>query len=278
MKGLKKLGLGLAVSLIGLGIAVSSPEEVRAEVTLSADEAYDDSLGTNEVKKYNFIMPEDGYIRYEVIPVSLTSIWNDKTNVVTDDEWIKTSYLDSFIKTKGKIYESSRTSYQEGVWRSGRYNFKQGTKISIEVKANPSRWDRGMISFYQILVKVGSEENFEKEENDGRKKATSLIDEGTGNMMNGDIDWWVFKAPKNGTYKISGVVSDLDDEASKVKLENAILNTTSYKEFKRSKQATITAIDGYKNVFKGRLKKGEKVYIQVKGEAYDVFYKLKVSK
>lgn len=276
MKGLKKLALGLAVSLIGLGIAVSSPEEVRAEVTLSADEAYDDSLGEKEVKKYNFIMPEDGYIRYEVIPVSLTYVEDGVTKIETKDYRIKGSYLDSFMKTKGKLYESSRTSYQEGVWRSGRYNFKQGTKISIEVQAIPFLSQSS--SSYQILVKVGSEENFEKEENDGRKKATSLIDEGTGNMMNGDIDWWVFKAPKNGTYKISGVVSDLDDEASKVKLENAILNTTSYKEFKRSKQATITAIDGYKNVFKGKLKKGEKVYIQVKGEAYDVFYKLKVSK
>lgn len=275
MKMMKKLMVvffAMAVVLSGLLL----PMEAKAETMLSPDEVYDDTIKDEEHKNYIFVMPESGYVWIEVTPVSCYYIDN-KGQIVQHN---RSSFsLINKIVANGKVYQEKERYLQDGMWRSGRYNFKKGTKISIDVLVHLNYLPVHYIS-YKVEVKTGSEENFEVEDNSAKKNPSKLVlGESTGNFLDADVDWWVFKAPKKGTYSISGAVSDVDDEATKDKLSNAILNTTSFKELKRSKQATITFVDGYKNVFKGKLKKGQKVYVQVlQAQDSDVFYKLKVEK
>lgn len=274
MKMMKKLMVvffAMAVVLSGLLL----PMEAKAETMLSPDEVYDDTVKNGEHKNYIFVMPESGYVWIEVTPISCYSISSDGKIGQSD---LNIDKLINKIVANGKVYQEKERYVQDGMWRSGRYNFKKGTKISIDVEGDP--WYRNYIISYKVEVKTGSEENFEVEDNSAKKNPSKLVlGESTGNFLDADVDWWVFKAPKKGTYSISGAVSDVDDEATKDKLSNAILNTTSFKELKRSKQATITFVDGYKNVFKGKLKKGQKVYVQIlQAQDSDVFYKLKVEK
>lgn len=274
MKMMKKLMVvffAIAVALSGLLL----PMEAKAETMLSPDEVYDDTVKRGENKNYIFVMPESGYVWIEVTPISCYYISSDGNIKLLSD---KNNGLINKIVANGKQYQEKERYLQDGMWRSGRYNFKKGTKISIDVEGH-SDYSIYIIS-YKVEVKTGSEENFEVEDNSAKKNPSKLvIGESTGNFLDADVDWWVFKAPKKGTYSISGAVSDVDDEATKDKLSNAILNTTSFKGLKRSKQATITFVDGYKNVFKGKLKKGQKVYVQVlQAQDSDVFYKLKVEK
>ena len=276
MKMMKKLMVvffAIAVALSGLLL----PMEAKAETMLSPDEVYDDTIKDGEHKNYIFVMPESGYVWIEVTPVSCYEIRSDGKIEQSRSKFDK---LINKIVANGKQYQEKERYVQDGMWRSGRYNFKKGTKISIDVEGDPSYVPSNYIISYKVEVKTGSEENFEVEDNSAKKNPSKLvIGESTGNFVDADVDWWVFKAPKKGTYSISGAVSDVDDEATKDKLSNAILNTTSFKELKRSKQATITFVDGYKNVFKGKLKKGQKVYVQVlQAQDSDVFYKLKVEK
>lgn len=274
MKMMKKLMIvffAMAVVLSGLLL----PMEAKAETMLSPDEVYDDTVKRVEHKNYIFVMPESGYVWIEVTPVSCYRIYSDGKIEQSNQ---KDDKLINKIVANGKQYQWERRYVQNGMWRSGRYNFKKGTKISIDVEGDP--YYSNYIISYKVEVKTGSEENFEVEDNSAKKNPSKLvIGESTGNFLDADVDWWVFKAPKKGTYSISGAVSDVDDEATKDKLSNAILNTTSFKGLKRSKQATITFVDGYKNVFKGKLKKGQMVYVQVlQAQDSDVFYKLKVEK
>ena len=275
MKMMKKLMIvffAMAVVLSGLLL----PMEAKAETMLSPDEVYDDTVKRVEHKNYIFVMPESGYVWIEVTPVSCYRIYSDGKIEQSNQ---KDDKLINKIVANGKQYQWERRYVQNGMWRSGRYNFKKGTKISIDVKGDLEHNGNEIIS-YKVEVKTGSEENFEVEDNSAKKNPSKLVlGESTGNFLDADVDWWVFKAPKKGTYSISGAVSDVDDEATKDKLSNAILNTTSFKGLKRSKQATITFVDGYKNVFKGKLKKGQMVYVQVlQAQDSDVFYKLKVEK
>lgn len=274
MKMMKKLMVvffAMAVALSGLLL----PMEAKAETMLSPDEVYDDTVKNSENKNYIFVMPESGYVWIEVTPISCYYIDNKGQIVQNNDS---SNHLTNKIVANGKVYQEKERYLKDGMWRSGRYNFKKGTKISIDVEGD--QWYSNCIISYKVEVKTGSEENFEVEDNSAKKNPSKLvIGESTGNFVDADVDWWVFKAPKKGTYSISGAVSDVDDEATKDKLSNAILNTTSFKGLKRSKQATITFVDGYKNVFKGKLKKGQKVYVQVlQAQDSDVFYKLKVEK
>lgn len=274
MKMMKKLMVvffAMAVVLSGLLL----PMEAKAETMLSPDEVYDDTVKKSENKNYIFVMPESGYVWIEVTPISCYYIDNKGQIVQNNDS---SNHLTNKIVANGKVYQEKERYLKDGMWRSGRYNFKKGTKISIDVEGD--QWYSNCIISYKVEVKTGSEENFEVEDNSAKKNPSKLvIGESTGNFVDADVDWWVFKAPKKGTYSISGAVSDVDDEATKDKLSNAILNTTSFKGLKRSKQATITFVDGYKNVFKGKLKKGQKVYVQVlQAQDSDVFYKLKVEK
>ena len=271
MKKLMVVFFAMAVVLSGLLL----PMEAKAETMLSPDEVYDDTVKKSENKNYIFVMPESGYVWIEVTPISCYYIDNKGQIVQNNDS---SNHLTNKIVANGKVYQEKERYLKDGMWRSGRYNFKKGTKISIDVEGD--QWYSNCIISYKVEVKTGSEENFEVEDNSAKKNPSKLVlGESTGNFLDADVDWWVFKAPKKGTYSISGAVSDVDDEATKDKLSNAILNTTSFKGLKRSKQATITFVDGYKNVFKGKLKKGQKVYVQVlQAQDSDVFYKLKVEK
>ncbi len=273
MKIMKKAAVvffAMAVVLSGLFL----PMEARAETVLSPDEVYDDIVEHNKYNNYTFVMPESGYVWVEVTPVSCYYESDGKISLYSGEY----ASLTTKVIANGKVYQEEKRAFKDGMWRSGRYNFKKGIKISIEIQTN--YYYSGQKISYKVEVKTGSEENFEVEDNSAKKNPSKLVlGESTGNFIDGDIDWWVFKAPKKGTYSITGAVSDVDDEATKDKLSNAILNTTSFKGLKRSKQATITFVDGYKNVFKGKLKKGQMVYVQVlQAQDSDVFYKLKVEK
>lgn len=111
--------------------------------------------------------------------------------------------------------------------------------------------------------------NFEKENNDTRGRANKLK-KGvtyTGLAMDGDTDWYVFKAPKTKKYKIKAVCTNQGSCHQDVE---------AFRGYKSKGYVCTYAGDGWKTVFSGKLKKGQKVYVKVSDGGDDEMYKIRV--
>lgn len=109
-----------------------------------------------------------------------------------------------------------------------------------------------------MLVTIRKPKNFEKENNNTKSKANKIKDgkNYTGLLMKSDTDYFVFTAPKTKTYKINAVVtSNNGDLHAQVMKGKKVLKTTSARYG-----------EGYVNLYKGKLKKGQKIYIKI----YDI--------
>ena len=112
--------------------------------------------------------------------------------------------------------------------------------------------------------------NFESENNNSKKTADklSINKTYTGLMMDGDTDYWVFTAPKTGKYKFS--VAEVNE---------GYHNTFyAYKGSKKVESVYIGGGDGYKTLYKAKLKKGQKIYVKLTDGANGEMYKIKVKK
>lgn len=247
---------------------------VQAAKSIALNTQYNESI-SHEQKIYTFKMPSSGYFYYTITPVYYT----DNGETVDSSSW----YIRHEMDVNYKQYENEDSYYSDGTWRSYRYNFKKGTKVQIKVSEDSAR---EYVWYYKLKVHTGKVKNFEKESNGTRSKANAMKVNKTytGNVTKDDLDWWSFKAPKTGRYKISGVVSDIDYYATNKDRSNGYsVHTYSYNGYRLNNDTYIDDTSGYKTVFSGKVKKGKKVYVKIihdngflTSSDYDVFYKLKV--
>lgn len=144
---------------------------------------------------------------------------------------------------------------------------KKGAVVTISLEDHN---DSSTESYYDLTVYFKKVKNFESENNNSKKTADklSLKKTYTGLMMDGDTDYWVFTAPKTGKYKFS--VAEINE---------GYHNTFyAYKGSKKVKSLYIGGGDGYKTLYKAKLKKGKKIYVKLTDGSNGEMYKIKVKK
>lgn len=258
MKKIVSTLLMLSMLISGIAIAPKTTKDVHAATTISSNKWYTGMTdGTND-KVYTYKMQSGGYFYYQVIP--------DAGGYYSGDNYYKsTSYHihTSMIKSYKSYVNEKNCYYDEGGFKSDRYAFKAGDKVTIKI--NDDTNDR---THYKVKVTFVKVKNFEKENNNSKSKANNLK-KGvtyTGLAMESDTDWFVFKAPKTKKYKIRTVSVNEGYCHEEVDV---------YKGYKKTNSTYIYAGDGWKTVFSGKLKKGQKVYVKIYGGGSDEMYKIK---
>lgn len=220
------------------------------------------SQNTPETQTFTYTMPSGGYFYYKVVPTH--SIFYDIDGVAHYDTGL---YLpETKITYNYKDYATASVFYGQN-WQSESYAFKKGAKITINLT---DYTDVGLEAYYDVTVYFKKVKNFESENNNSKKTADklSLKKTYTGLMMDGDTDYWVFTAPKTGKYKFS--VAEINE---------GYHNTFyAYKGSKKVKSLYIGGGDGYKTLYKAKLKKGQKIYVKLTDGSNGEMYKIKVKK
>lgn len=242
----RSMGILLAFSMV-LGGLYMNGTSVKAEETLQANQEVKGTILNGQSITYNFIMPKKGYFSFRLSNSA--------------------SFLSVKMQVNYKTYENEAFLSGNRLFTSSSYSFKPGTKVQITLDNTYSTMD------YTLCVDVKNVANFESESNDKKAKADTikLKKTYTGLIMSEDADWYVFKAPKKGKYKISGVVTN----------EGAI-DFASYKGNKKIASDDLQEGKGYKTLFSGKLKKGQKIYLKISYSTLwsrrGVFYKIKAKK
>lgn len=259
MKKIISALLMLSMAIGGITFTAKT-KDVQAATTIQSNRWYEGMTdGTND-QVYTYKMQASGYFYYKVIPSEGGYYYRDQYYESNSDSWVNTSMVKNY-----KVYVNNRRSYQsDGGYESPNYSFKAGDTVTIKV--TDSAYYK---THYKIKVFFIKKKNFEKENNNSRSKANSLK-KGvtyTGLAMDSDTDWYVFKAPKTKKYKIKAVCTNEGYCHQIVEL---------YKGYKKKNTVYTYAGDGWKTVFSGKLKKGQKVYVKIYYGGDDEMYKIRV--
>lgn len=250
-------------SMIGIFVmlcaAVILPRSAvyAADPTIVANRNYEIDLG-NETKTFTFVVPKSGYFYYTITPVRY---------IVDGREYTSSWYLPNTKMTVNyKLYESDSVHYGSP-FKSGAYAFKKGTKVKISLTDTNRENARG---YYLLKVVTKTPKNFEKESNNSKKTATKLALNTTYTGINhkDDKDWWVFTAPTTGKYRISCVETN----------ENKAQTVKAYLGSSFLSSVYMESYQGWKNLYTGTVKKGQKIYVLLDNGSKDEFYKLKVKR
>lgn len=167
-------------------------------------------------------------------------------------------------KANNKKIPTTITDIGNGVNTAGAYTYAKGTKIKLVLDEDYGFTDDGEYTEYKVRVVYKKSKDFERENNNSKKKANAfnLKARKTGYVFDGDQDYWVFKAPKKGKYRFYVV------DAS----EDGAVEADAYVGNKRV--GYTMAYDGEGSVSLGttKLKKGTKVYIRVKNYSATFLY------
>lgn len=221
------------------------------------------SQNTPGTQTFTYTMPNGGYFYYKVTPKYCVS-YNDEG--VAD---YSTSFYLPEVKLSYNYKDYNKdTVYYGSNWKSPSYSFKKGVKVTISL--TDYGFDSTTVSCYDLTVYFKKVKNFESENNNSKKSADklSINKTYTGLIMDGDTDYWVFTAPKTGKYKFS--VAEVNE---------GYHNTFyAYKGSKKVESVYIGGGDGYKTLYKAKLKKGQKIYVKLTDGANGEMYKIKVKK
>lgn len=240
------MGVLLAFSMV-LGALSMNSTSVKAEETLKANQEVKGTIVKGQSITYNFIMPKKGYFSFHLSNSA--------------------DFLSVKMQVNYKTWEDEMYLSRDRLFTSSSYAFKPGTKVQITLNNTYSTMD------YTLGVDVKNVANFESESNDKKAKADTIKAKKTytGLIMSEDTDWYVFKAPKKGKYKISGVVTNA-----------GAIDFTTYKGNKKMASDDLQEGKGYKTLFSGKLKKGQKIYLKISYSNLwgkkGVFYKIKTKK
>ncbi|MDE6625761.1 MAG: hypothetical protein K2K56_05275 [Lachnospiraceae bacterium] len=243
--------------------------EVHAETTtLKAGKTYSLSFAKGTTPHVNYVMPSKGYFYYEVTPTYCT---------VNGERVNSTFYFNVNMSVNNKILEKDYFIYNGECEKSVKFAFKKGTVVDLSIVDEADTiMEENVVIHYDIKITAVTPKNFEKE-NNNNKKSANTIKKGktyTGLIMQNDQDYYVFKAPKTGKYKIQITVSSAEKDVDSLYAE--VLKGT-----KRLGRIDTRYGDGFKTVYNGKLKKGAKLYVKVYGEppitfSGDLLYKLRV--
>ena len=259
MKKIISALLMLSMLITGITITPNTTKNVQAATTIKSNKWYTGMTDGDNAKVYTYKMQSSGYFYYQVIV--------DEDGYYYEDEYRKNStgtYVYTSMIKNYKTYENEEYArYSDGGFKSSKYSFKTGDKITIKVF--DARYYK---THYKVKVTFVKRKNFEKENNNSKSKANNLK-KGvtyTGLAMKDDVDWFVFKAPKTKKYKIKAVSTN----------ENSCYEYVDvYKGHKKLNDTLISSGYGWKTVFSGKLKKGQKIHVKIYNGGYDEMYKIK---
>ena len=199
--------------------------------------------GTRETE--TFIVPKTGYISFAV--KLSKGVYNTALRIDMGD----VRYVDATVN-------NSTITGGDGIYRTGRYSFKPGKKVKVTLE---------MPSFiisqkcnYRITMKHTVPPRYESELNNSKPKADTLKlgKAMSANILQKDTDWFVFKAPKAGTYKFAAkMLLPKSGESTQAAM-------TIYKGSRQIDAKYPASGDGYVKLAAIALKKGEKAYVKVK--------------
>lgn len=260
MKKLLSVTMSIVIMLSCMIFAIPAQAATQIKENQTVEVVF--QRNTSLKQTFTYTMPEGGYFYYKIVP---------KYKIVYDIDGIPHYDTEMYLpETKltynYKEYGKSSVFYGSN-WRSPSYCFKKGAVVTISLE---DYTDSSTESYYDLTVYFKKTKNFESENNNSKKIADKLMlnKTYTGLSMDGDTDYWVFTAPKAGKYKISAT-----------EVNEGFHNTVyAYKGSKKVGSAWINSGDGYKTVYKGKLKKGQKIYIKITDGADNEMYKIKVKK
>ena len=248
---MKKIVSGICILLVICILFIEPSVAYASNHKVSVNNSYNFSV-IGEKKKIVYVMPSTGYFYYTV---KITKHIYDNEDMY-DNEGLS---CDTKIIVNDKVYESTDLLCNEE-YKSKCYTFKRGTKINIFINNNNFGDDN---PFVKMNICVNTPDNYEKEDNNNREHANSFE---LNKIYNGlyqeeDVDYWVFTAPRDGKYAIY----------AKTETGNQSINIkTSSKKSIRCKEE-----EGWKTLFKGKLKKNQKIYIKFNNGTDNLFYKIK---
>lgn len=255
---MKKFFSVMAIFMMICAVIVIPKDDVyAANNTIVANKNYEIDLG-NETKTFTFVVPGSGYFYYTVTPVHY---------IVDGSEYTSSWHLpNTKMIVNYKLYESTSVHYGSP-FRSGAYAFKKGTKVKISLTDTNRENSR---AYYLLKVVTKTPKNFEKESNNSKTTATKLALNTTYTGVNhtDDKDWWVFSAPVTGRYRISCVEIN----------ENKGQTVKAYLGSRFISSVYMGSYEGWKNLYTGTIKKGQKIYVLLDDGSKDEFYKLKVKR
>ena len=256
------------VSLILTGAILLSAfllptEQVKAETTLvDGNDWYEMALPGGSSQEYVYEMPATGYITIEVA----CQYYTHNGKVSDSTFW----WLPLKVVVNDTLYENKDVHYSDGVWTSSMLSFKEGTKIKL-IFSSTSDSDHQW--YYKFRVVEHKVKNLETENNNSKGSADKVKLNTTYNgiMMLDDQDYYVFTAPSKGKYTFKAVNTDIDHYYG---LTCALYNNS----YKCLASTQLASGEGWKNIRKVSLKKGQKVYMKYSSYNKDFCYKLKVKK
>lgn len=268
MKKILSLFLSIITAITMLTFAVPAQAADTIQSGQSVDVVFTGERTTT--KNFVYTMPASGYMYYSITP-KYGRTWYE----ATEDEPYSEERSTNFYLEESKLTYNYKEYVRVGYigygdnWHSQKFAFKKGSQINISLSDTASENSEYAYILKVYFVKVN---NFETENNNSKKTANKLALKKTytGNLVPDDVDYWVFKAPKTGKYKISAVCTEEDAYYD---------NFWAFKGSKEVGSLFTRTGDGYGTVFKGKLKKNQKIYIKVQGNNGDGdMYKLKVKK
>ena len=254
--------LMLSMAIGGTVVAPNTTKDVQAATTIQSNRWYEGMTDGENDQVYTYKMQGSGYFYYQVVPDQSGYYYEGKYDPNGGYYYVHTS----MIKNYKSYVNDEYAYYPKGGYKSAIYTFKAGDNVSIKVFDNTDHK-----THYKIKVTFVKVKNFEKENNNTRGRANKLK-KGvtyTGLAMDGDTDWFVFKAPKTKKYKIKAV--DLTENHG-----FCHENVEVFRGYKLKESKDIYTGRGWNTVFSGKLKKGQKVYVKVSEGSTDQMYKIKV--
>lgn len=265
----KKLKKYLPLLVVSLITSIMTPASVSAEtltsqrtqeaICLTADTSIEGSASTQNSDIYSFTMPGTGYVTFSVKNLEFKSGIQDRN-------------LISIYNSSG-INLNTYTNFDKESFSSGRYNFKSGDILYIEVSAEKK---------YSISANFTGMTSWESESNDNFMTATHLS---AGKARCGtayytyDKDFYTFVASKNKNGKQAVKLNFSIATANKEK--NGILDSyriTVYNTEKHEICHSKNLSQNYSVSFK--VNPGKRYYIMVDpagSNNIDALYKIKIA-
>lgn len=199
----------------------------------------------------------DGYFYFEFCPQNAygTTLSGEEESVTKPQTFFTDFYVvgegitDTFDKDKIYNYTSYKTSS---------ISLPKGKKATFKVSGYDSLFMSNVSISYTIKVVQVNPKRFETEDNESKKDADKIkVGKYYSGLISnvGDIDYYVFKAPKTKKYKIKVGLTDNKYEYGKVSFK-------AYKGSKLLKDKSVSLNDKTVTLYSGKLKKGQKIYIK----------------
>ena len=263
----KKLSILLTLAILFTSLNVAPISSNAATNQLVADEEYELIIphDMDNYQTYIIKAPKSGYFYVELEPIQ---------NVYDNgDTATGRGHLSYKIVNNYREYESwGGFNCNYDTVKTDLYGFAEGTDVELKLQYDGYSKRNGYLILKATVYHI-KKSNFEKENNNSKKKANKVVKGKTYNAlsMKDDTDWFVFTAPKAGKYKI--YLTNTDSNSGSSSMDATVYASNS----KTLATSTIYSGTGPQKVYTTKkLKKGQKIYIKTTNKDRDVVYKLAV--